>query len=232
MRLIFDELKHGARYRLQALRRDAETLANNPHRDMQCAANPTWRTVRYHKFSGKFPAAYPCSNDTGNGDKTPVIYSFLREALPVRWIEWCDEVKDSSIDHTGWYTNEYGEKARGFVASLPQGRFLPGYFWSSNDEYVLFIGADYLNDSAEDCARKADSLAESFADDAYEDSERFDAMQDAESATEEKREALAKALALRHNPRFGGMDAARKASQEYREAMEDLQEKTAAYEKG
>jgi hypothetical protein len=232
MRLLFDELKHGARYRLQALHNDAQKLASNPHRNMQCAANPTWRTVRYHKFSGKFPVARPGFNDAGNGDKTPILSTFNSEALPIRRIEWCDEVKDSSIDHQGWFTSDHGEKARGFVASLPHGRFLPGYFWSSNDEYVLFIGADYLNDSAEDCAREADSLAESFADDAHEDSERFDAMQDAESATEEKREALAKALALRHNPRFGGMDAARKALQEYREAMEDLQEKTAAYEKG
>ncbi len=229
MRLIFDELKHGARYRLQALRRDAQKLASNPHRT---TANPTWRTVRYHEFSGKFPAACPGFNDAGNGKETPILSAFNREALPVRCIEWCDEVKDSSIDHTGWYTNEYGEKARGFVASLPHGRFLPGYFWSSNDEYVLFIGAGYLNDSAEDCAREADSLAELFADDAREDSARFDAMTDAESTAEEKREALAKALALRHHPRFGGMEAAREALQEYREALQDLQEKTTAYEKG
>ncbi len=153
------------------------------------------------------------------------------ESMPgLRW-EWCDEVSGARISHTGWFCDEdQSDKIRGIVFRLPNGRgFLAG--WSMGKHMSSAVDPEIF-ETAEEAAYAADSAAETAADSQREHNERFRDMTDAESTAEEKREALAKALALRHNPRFGGMDAACEALQEYREALQDLADKTAAYERG
>ena len=62
----------------------------------------------------------------------------------------------------GWYTDSYqDETAVGIIASLPHGRFIAGYRWTSNDERVYF-GEVFANE--DDAARMADEHARVFAE--------------------------------------------------------------------
>lgn len=82
-----------------------------------------------------------------------------------RW-QWCDEVPDTRINHTGWFCDDYRhDKIRGIVVSLPHGRFLAG--WSMGEGMASTVDA-CLYDTAEDAAYAADSMAESAAEDEYE----------------------------------------------------------------
>ena len=91
----------------------------------------------------------------------------------LRW-EWCDEVDGTRIQHTGWFTDEYGDgdRIRGIVMRLPRGRgFLAG--WSMGKCMASEI--DYtIWDDAVDAARDADRMAERAAEDQreYEQRER------------------------------------------------------------
>lgn len=92
-----------------------------------------------------------------------------------RW-QWCDDVPGVRIDHTGWFTDEYGdsEKIRGIVVALPHGRFLAG--WSMGEGMASTVDAD-VYDTAEDAAFAADSMAEHAA----EDEREYHAQQDEEN---------------------------------------------------
>ena len=83
-----------------------------------------------------------------------------------RW-QWADEVDGVRINHTGWWTDEYGdsETIRGIVVSLPHGRFLAG--WSMGEGMASTVDG-YIYDSASDAAYAADSMAESAAEDERE----------------------------------------------------------------
>lgn len=134
--------------------------------------------------------------------------------------------------HRGWFTSTMAsdrETAIGIVAGLSHGRFIAGYRWTSNDERVYFPG---VFDSEDEAARMADEHARVFADDAREDSERFDAMQMCEFNVEEKTTELQKAIALRHRAKFGGKPRVIDAITELREAREELADATQAYERG
>jgi len=81
----------------------------------------------------------------------------------LRW-SWCDKVDGSRIDHTGWFTDEYGDsdKVHGFVMRLPHGRgFIPG--WSYGNEMIAEVEYDIYDDEAE-CAYRADKMAERIAE--------------------------------------------------------------------
>lgn len=78
-----------------------------------------------------------------------------------RW-QWADDV-DTSIRHTGWFCDEYGDgdKIRGIVVLLPHGRFMAG--WSMGKGMASTIEPDIFDDAVE-AARAADSIAENAAD--------------------------------------------------------------------
>ena len=78
-----------------------------------------------------------------------------------RW-QWCDDV-DTSIRHTGWFTDDYGtgDKIRGIVILLPHGRFMAG--WSMGEGMASTIEPGVFDDIV-DAARVADSIAENAAD--------------------------------------------------------------------
>ena len=78
-----------------------------------------------------------------------------------RW-EWCDDISGASIDHTGWWTDDYCDsKIRGIVVRLPHGRFLAG--WSMGEGMASSLDPDVYDDII-DAARAADSIAEAAAD--------------------------------------------------------------------
>lgn len=227
-----DILNSGSPARLAKLRREAARRGNGK----------TWREVRYSRFSEPYPAACPGWNER-RGAKVPVMYAFDRLDLPVRSIRYADDV--ARIKHRGWYASDDGSGGvvRGFVASLPHGRFLPGYQCTDNDEFVIFTGSVF--DDAKECARDADTEAEWCADGLREDNERFMRMVDAEAMIESRvsdiraawddyRAAWAESL---EDPRHAS--AARRAREWVRELLQNLRgdrreyaEARAAYERG
>ena len=79
----------------------------------------------------------------------------------LRW-QWCDDVT-SRINHTGWFTNEYGDGdiIRGIVFRLPRSRgFLAG--WSMGEGMITGRGCTIYGDETA-AAYAADSMAEYIA---------------------------------------------------------------------
>jgi hypothetical protein len=82
----------------------------------------------------------------------------------LRW-DWCDEVEDSPIAHTGWFSDEdgAGDKIRGLVMRLPQGRgFIAG--WSMGKRMASEVETDSVYDTAREAALAADGIAERVAE--------------------------------------------------------------------
>lgn len=80
----------------------------------------------------------------------------------LRW-QWCDDAA-SRIDHSGWFTDEYGvgEKIRGVVFRLPRSRgFLAG--WSMGIGMASEIDCNIYDDEIY-AAYVADSMAEDAAE--------------------------------------------------------------------
>ena len=204
-----------------------EAFAKHPQRFPQCPEQykpADWRAIRgwTHKT---WQSAF-ATLDQGKQGNTPIWYT---HAGP----EFRDEREAHdilrSIGHTGWFTDaDATETAVGIVARIPHGRFLAGYFWHANGERVYF--PDVYDDERE-AARAADGHAERFAEDSREDSERFNAMQDAEDKCTDALREVHRAFALRHHP-AGGMSEARDAIEALREAREAFADATRAYEKG
>lgn len=174
--------------------------------------------------------------DAGKNDGEPVFYYF-GDLLPHAW---ADDVCHG-IRHTGWFTMADGTtykdgsgKARGAVIQLPpmpgfpDGRYLAGYWWGDNGEFVVW--PELYKDETE-AARAADSHAEYFAESAREDNERFETMQDAERETEKKEQLFKLAFMARHVSTEHA-ELAREALEELRCARDILASATADYERG
>lgn len=149
-----------------------------------------WRKARaygMHSYAAAFGLASRGFNTSPLGARIPVITSFGRESMPVRDIRFADDV-DRSIDHNGWFAdcNGYGDSGvvRGIVARLPHGRFLSGYHWSDNDEYVILTDEVFTDEH--EAARDADHEAARYAEDLRDDDARFQTMTDAEGLCESK----------------------------------------------
>lgn len=86
----------------------------------------------------------------------------------MRWT-WCDEVEgvQRSIDHTGWFCDDYQDQnIRGVVFRLPHRRgFLAG--WSMGESMASSIDFHVYSDEM-DAALAADSMAERAAEDERE----------------------------------------------------------------
>lgn len=91
----------------------------------------------------------------------------------LRW-QWCDKVEDTTINHTGWFTDPdcIGEKIRGVVFTLPKGRgFLAG--WSMGESMASELDC-HVYETAAEAAYAADSEAEDAAERecAYQEEQR------------------------------------------------------------
>ncbi|WP_325341579.1 hypothetical protein [Xylophilus sp.] len=177
----------------------------------------TWRDVRLAK---------PTSHTGLSGGRNGVEPVWVTHDGPAFDRErYADEVVN--LRHTGWFTdNHCNGKARGIVVALPHGRFLAGYHWDDNGERCYFGD---LYDDEDDATRAADSLAERFAEDARADSERFDAMQDAEGHCEAVASDVDMAYQAR-NVSARHREHARGRIEELRAARRDFEEARAAYE--
>lgn len=171
----------------------------------------TWRDVRFATFKSRA--------DIGQGlnDKKPIWYVnpckygyFYRE-------KFADETVN--FKHKGYYTDtEYSDTARGIVVALPHGKYIAGYYWSSNDERVYF--PEIYTDS-DDAARAADNHAEHFADVSREDSERFNSARELENGIEDALHRLRECIALRN---INGFSDAREAIPDLIESIRDKRE--------
>jgi len=102
----------------------------------------------------------------------------------------------SKHDYRGWFTDvDCNEKAIGIVASLPHGRFIAGYRWTSNDERVYF---PEIHTDENDAARMADEHARVFAESAREDDEKQHEAMKLTDEVEDQLQRLRECLVLRH----------------------------------
>lgn len=110
----------------------------------------------------------PCPNTDGK------MFYLDSDFMPgLRW-SYCDEVDGARIDHTGWFTDEYGyfEKIRGIVFRLPHGKgFLAGWTMGTGmiGEVEYYIYKDEVS-----AAFASDSIAERVADQERENNSKFD----------------------------------------------------------
>jgi hypothetical protein len=175
--------------------------------------------------------ARACPGFDNNG-KTPIVSAFAARHLPVRRCYFANDVTNT-IRHVGWFADAEGTcnrgKVCGIVAALPKGRFLVGYHWTDNGEYVIRTD-EVFTDKAE-AAQQADEFARITAEGLREDDERFRAMIDAEMLCEDNAKDVEDAYAARNTtPR--NRQWARDAVQKLREARGELKRATEAYEKG
>ncbi len=184
MPTVYPSLRIGAKRRLDIFRKEA--LLSKWVRPM------TWRDVRFAKLTSD------SALQSGTNEGEPIWY--CHSGAQFRNEVDADDVEDVRINHTGWFTDvDCDEKAIGIVASLPHGRFLAGYRWTSNDERVYY-GEIYTD--RKDAAHAADSLAETFADTAREDDEKFQAARELEDENETAFNRLRECIALRNSPCF------------------------------
>ena len=210
--------KGGTPARMAILRMIAADSASNrnPATRLQPGA---WRAARSYTLCN-YAAAY-CAGINQSADHW---YSHAGEQFRnERDADNCD----GGRYHRGWFTdNEVYDKAVGIVASLPHGRFIAGYRWTSNDERVYFDGV-FSNEN--EAARMADEHARVFAASAREDSARYEAMREAEDNAEAKCKA-ARLAVMSRNVSKEHRRLARQSIEELRAALEFLNEAAAAYE--
>lgn len=109
-------------------------------------------------------------------------------------LTWCDEVEDSGIDHTGWFSDSEdeegtadsdGDKLRGFIWKLAKNR---GYIvgWSMGNGMCMSVDYSSLYKDADEAARAADNFAKSDAEDSVEYSAK--SKRDEREAEEQEKE--------------------------------------------
>lgn len=152
--------KGGTPARMAILRLIAADKANNrnPYTRLQ---QGDWRGARSWTMKN-YATAY-CSGinqgfDGAGHARSAVWYSHHGEQFRNER-DACEVLR---MRHTGWFTDNYqDETAVGIIASLPHGRFIAGYRWTSNDERVYF---DEVFTNEDDAARMADEHARAFAE--------------------------------------------------------------------
>ena len=224
MPTVYPSLNIGASRRLAIFKREAEKPT--------WVRPMTWRDVRFAKLDSRngLQGGY---NEDSRGNREAIWYCHHDHALPGRWVKDCADIREFSARHTGWYTDsECYETAIGIVVALPHGRFLAGYRWTSNNEYVIY--GDIYDDESE-AAHAADGHAEQFAEISREHDERYLAMADAESHAEGVESDVREAIAYRNEPRNSRHDPRewlRDRIAELRAARRDVELATEAYERG
>ena len=208
-------LKIGAARRLGFLR----NAAKRHNEKFPSGIAATWRTVRYATLKGTGDL------HQGMNGGAPIWYAHTGAAFPREtYADLCAE----GPDHRGWFTDvDCTTKARGIVVRLPHGKFLAGYEGDDNGERVYF---PELFDDEDEAARRADSHAESFADDCREHDAKYREAQNLQTEAEDMAHQLAEKLALRNNPRFpDAREEARELLTELRELRQRLRDEFAAF---
>lgn len=206
MPTIYPPLNIGAKKRLEIFRREA--CQKNWVRQMN------WKDVRFATLKSHTGLSQ------GFNDKTPIWH--CHNATQLKEIN-AHELLNSRI--RGFYTNlDCDETAKAYIFKLNRGRYLAGYIWTANDERVIFPA---IFDDETEAARAAVSHAESFADDAREDSERYERARQIEDEIEEKLNRRLECLKLaRINWK---RDLMREESEELREEIKALRDELKKY---
>ena len=208
-------LKIGAPRRLAYLR----TRAQRHNEKFPSGSAATWRTVRYATLT------QPGHLTQGMNGGAPIWYALTGSAFPREtYADLCAE----GLGHRGWFTDvDCTMKARGIVVRLPHEKFIAGYEWDDTGERVYF---PEIFDSETDAARRADSHAESFADDCREHDAKDREAQKLQDDAEYMAHQLAEKLALRNNPRFpDAREEARELLTELRELRQRLRDEFADF---
>lgn len=198
-------LNRTVRARMAALKAAAEKLNSNPHRSRPDVTY-TWRDMRYSGFHNA--AANCCTLSQGfntcpySKKKIPVWYThcgqqFTREIFADEFI---GNHGRPLIDHTGWFSDSFAsETTRGIVVSLPHGRFMAGYHWSSNGERVYF---PEIYDCIRTAVYAADGHAEAMAEQYREDDEKATEAGRLQDTIAENIARLRECIAMRNNKCF------------------------------
>ena len=148
--------KGGTPARMAILRMIAADSVNNRNESTRLQAGD-WRGARNWTMKN-YAAAYCSGINQGFDGESPFWYSHGGEQFRNER-DACEVLR---MRHTGWFTDNYqDETAVGIIASLPHGRFIAGYRWTSNDERVYF---DEVFTNEDDAARMADEHARVFAE--------------------------------------------------------------------
>ena len=125
--------------------------------------------LRAKRETRKFTGGYYHSPKPNAPDGT-VFYLDDAGQPFTRW-RWCDDI-DSSIRHTGWWTDDDSiDNIRGIVILLPHGRYMAG--WSMGEHMASAIEPGIFDD-IDEAARMADEHARVAADNEREYRKSFD----------------------------------------------------------
>lgn len=117
----------------------------------------TFKRAEYYPMGG-YRQSEPKPNNDG------IMFYLDNDLMPaLRWT-YCDKVENVQINHTGWFTDEYGDsdKIRGIVIRLNHGKgYLPG--WTMGEGMCSELDND-IYDCPIVCAHRADRLAELVAE--------------------------------------------------------------------
>ena len=208
----FDTLRSGSRARLDMLRSQVPAM----WQDRQAARH----LIRNFIGAAEYPQACP-----GFNGSAPVLSTFDKHYLPIR--------SGSVVNHKGWFADaeDTGDQGviRGFIAAISHGRFLAGYHWSDNDEWVLYCDTAYTD--AAIAAHTADEHARVYAEQCRESDARFQAMVRAEEFVEDHTRDAQDAIAAR-NTTVRNRQWARDAVENLRQSRKELEAATLAYERG
>ena len=109
-----------------------------------------------------------CSRTISYERRNTKSEGFLSNAKGTLRLTYCDDAKDTSINHTGWFTDPYQDgKMRGVVVQLSRNRYFPGYEPSNDDAGILIDWSD-CRDNMRDAAYAADGFAETNAEEERE----------------------------------------------------------------
>lgn len=209
-----------APHRLEMMREDFAKHATKYPYCPEHAKPASWRDMRgttYKSFN-----AYCGVLDQGGKDQwyTHCGQYFAREI-------YVDEIENSPIDHTGWYSDIHcEEKIRGIVVRLSHGRFIPGCVQTMNDERVY---RNEIFDNIRDAARFADSCAQNLAESEQEYSQRWSEAREIEDEIETALRRVKELIVLRHAQ---CMEYVRQELRDTIESIRENREKLATEYKG
>jgi hypothetical protein len=155
-----------------------------------------WRKLRgsvgnlaYHGFPGNWNNPY----------KNGVYFASKLSALPGRFVGYADEIEYSTVNHSGWFTDDMQDgKLRGLVMQLPAKNGTPRYYPAieSSDWDTVTAWPLENHDRARDAASSADREAEIAAEKEREYYEKDQAEQRVIEARELIRETKRELLQL------------------------------------
>lgn len=175
--------KSSTRARLQ----NAKAAAVKLHND--------WREMR-QKISGA-NCDLGRGYNTEHGRQIPVICCFSKSSIPAYSVEYADDAY-KGIKHTGWFADDdmIQGTIRGIVCRIDGRKWLIGYYWSDNGEYVVRVDTVYSDIEA--AAIAADRFAENYAEICRDDARKYNEAREIWDKADRDGIRLRECLILRH----------------------------------